>query len=196
MVSKTPFTANKASFPLNPDYEDPIYEDTDAHLKLLPYADEIPDMTTDTLRIPPLPITYWRYRTCREKVAIVGLWSFVIGLFTVGRWGGYFLYGYSIGRYRLLACELVFSSLLSFQVMCTTALLDPRCSPYLSGRRRPMFPEEAMRHMMNAKTHMFESVDLIMHSRQGMTKYDFYQTTHNYAMTKKAMDTSGYKFED
>ena len=186
--------SGKPLFPLNPDYEDDIYRDEDAHFRSLPFFEEIPDMTTDAIRIPPMHWAYYRYKTCRESITITGFAAFVVGSVVAGRFCAVSVYGYSVGRYRLLACELGFGGLLSLGSMVLTAFMNPVCSPYLSGRRRPLFPEEAFRHTLNARTHLYENVDLIMHSRKDLTKFDFFRVTQAYMAKVKAGDQPGDRF--
>lgn len=186
--------SGKPLFPLNPAYEDDVYRDEDAHFRRLPYYEEIPDTTTDAIRIPPLYWTYFSYKTCREKMTTVGAMSFVVGALVGGRLCAAMIYGYSVGRYRLLACEAGFGAFLAVTSMALTAFVDPACSPYLSGRRRPLFPEEVTRHTLNARYRIFENVELIMHSRKQMTKYDFFRMTQAYMDKVEAGNQPGDYF--
>ena len=181
-------------FPLNPEYEDDLFRDEDAHFRRLPFHEEIPDITTDSINIAPLHWPYYRYKTCRQLMTTVGFSSFFVGSVIAGRWLAVMIYGYSVGRYRLLACEFGSGLLLSTVNMVVTAFMDPVCSPYLSGRRRPLFPEEAFRHTLNARTRLFENVHLIMHTRKEMTKYDFFRVTQEYMAKVKVGDQPGDRF--
>lgn len=181
-------------FPLNPEYEDELYRDEDAHFRQLPFHEEIPDMTTDSIRIPPMYTAYYRYKTCREAMTSVGFTAFLVGSLLGGRCFAVLLYGYSVGRYRLLACEFGCGALISISSLVLTAFMDPVCSPYLAGRRRPLYPEEAFRHTLNARSRIYENVHLIMHARKEMTKYDFFRVTQEYLAKVKAGDQPGDRF--
>ena len=74
----------KSIFPLRPEPEDDKFVDPDARFNSLPYSSEIPEAFTDAFRTPPFNLQFFKYCSCREKIATVGSYGFVFGWMAIG----------------------------------------------------------------------------------------------------------------
>jgi len=166
----------KSLFPLNTYSEEHIFEDPDQKLKSLPYSSEIPEVINNAYKTPPYPVNFFEYQTCRERVALSGLTGFLGGWFFFGPLLAQAKFGFTVNRWRILWCEVLTGLGLGVGSMLFHSFSDITCSPYMSGRRRPMFDEEAIRHSLNAKYRLYENLEKIMHSRHRITKQEYYQT--------------------
>jgi hypothetical protein len=166
----------KSIFPLRSDFEDNKYEDIDAHFKTLPYYKEIPELHTESFKLPPLPFFQKKYTTCREHVATIGFYSFLIGWFFISKPLARAWFGGCVTRYRMYKARMLAGVGFSMLNMTAIANQDISCSPYFAGRRRPMFTEEAIRHALDARYNLYQNMDRILMSKTSISKYDFFDT--------------------
>ncbi|CAG9311723.1 unnamed protein product [Blepharisma stoltei] len=169
------FIMVKTIFPINPENESDVFVDPDEHFNSLPYSSEIPDPVPDAFSLSPHRFPFAKYRTAREKATIVGMMGFIIG-FLWSRKHSYFAYGNTATRTRTLIYQTFWGLLLGSAGIIVLAYNDIAFSPYVGGRRRAMFREEALRHALDAKFKLYENLDKIMHSRKKILKQEFYES--------------------
>ena len=166
--------SRKSIIPVNLEFEE--FEDPDKHFKSLPYYDEIPQLHNFELKIPPWPYGHPKYMTCREKMShTIGI-SFFAGWYTYGRILTISMYGLSASRWRLMWNQLAGGILAVIVGTAIATFHDPACCPYNVGRGAPLYPEQALRHALNAKYDLYSNIDRIMYSTEKISKHQFYSS--------------------
>ena len=168
----------KSIFPLNPEPEDNSFHDPDARFHSLPYSNEVPEPYPESYRTPPYSFQFFKYQTCREKIATVSFFSFACGWVLSGNYIGKARYGNAVTRWRQLWCNVIGGFSACGVAILGVWIMDLNCSPYAIGRRRNMHFEESIRHSLNAKYGLYENINKIMMSKERITKEEFYQAFH------------------
>lgn len=163
-------------FPLRSHDEDHLFEDPDTHFRSLPYHEEIPDLSAYGARVAPLTTNLRPYVTSRERIATNATIGLFVGLINTHLTISPMLFGPSAPRNKKWMAYWTFGPLFALGFALVHIILDPAISPYLIGRRAPMFELEATRHALNANYNLYESLDRVMHSRERITKQQFYNS--------------------
>jgi hypothetical protein len=163
-------------FPLSDQDENHLFQDPDEHFRSLPYYDEIPDLSPHGSRVPPLPVNLRPFISARERVGISATFGLITGVVFSHAVICPLLHGPVTPRNKKWPSHLFCGVLFGLSSAVFQLVLDPACSPYLTGRSAPLFEQEAMRHALDAKYDLYASLDRVMHSKTRITKQQFYNS--------------------
>jgi hypothetical protein len=165
----------KSLFPLNPEYEDPLFDDPDSKFKSLKYSDDIPEPYPHEHKVKPLSISYPDQAVPRQQGPVMATFGFLIGWFIAGHTIVIHKYGHAITKWRYLWVSTLSGLSCSFLALFSHSLQDYNFSPHASGRRRGLYYEEIMRNSIDAQFGVFESIEKIMASRERISRQEFYE---------------------
>mmetsp|Transcript_10422 Transcript_10422/g.20134 ORF Transcript_10422/g.20134 Transcript_10422/m.20134 type:complete len:188 (-) Transcript_10422:45-608(-) len=173
-------------FPLKAEDEDHLYEDSDEHFRSLPYYEEIPDMSAYGSRIAPRQVNLKPFDSARERISIYGFVGLLCGFVFSHSVINPMIYGSVTPWKRKWAMHGICGTIFSMGCIIMELVIDPACSPYLLGRRAPMFEHEATRHALDAKYNLYDCLDKVMHSRERISKQQFYNSYTTAMMRRQA----------